>query len=87
MLKQIKYTQTFEKHFMRLPLSIKKKAVKKEQLFRENPQHPSLRLHKLSGKLSHYWSISVDRQYRIIFRYHNSNTIVFIDIGTHSIYG
>lgn len=82
----IKYTKKFEKKFIKLPLSIRKKAAKQEEIFIDNPSHPSLRLRKLSNKLSNYWSISVDYHFRIIFRYQKQNTVIFIDIGTHSIY-
>jgi len=30
---------------------------------------PSNRLHKLSGEYEEYWSISINNQYRIIFRW------------------
>jgi|GEM_PF-4216999 len=32
------------------------KIQKQTQLFQSNPQHPSLRLHKLSGNYSNVWS-------------------------------
>lgn len=34
---------------------------------------PSHRLHKLSGKLEGFWSISINMQWRIIFRFEGSN--------------
>ena len=52
----IHYNETFAKQFRTLPKIIQKKAVKAETLFRTNPFHPSLRLHKLEGKLKGLWS-------------------------------
>lgn len=48
----------------------------------KNPDHPSLRLHKLSGKSSNQWSLTVERDLRIIFQY-TVEGILFTDIGSH----
>lgn len=82
----IQYNHAFEKQFRELPLRIKHKALKVEKQFRNNPFHPSLRLHKLKGKLKGLWSISLDRKYRIIFESMEDGVVLFISIGTHSIY-
>lgn len=50
--------------------------------FKENPKHPSLRLHKLSGSKGQAWSISVTDDIRLIFVYSNDG-IVVIDVGKH----
>lgn len=62
------------------------KVAKQLKLFQLQPDHPSLRLHKLSGKLEDTWSISVTRSIRMIFYYRRVNGekhAVFITIGTH----
>lgn len=79
-------SQNLRKQFSELPKNIKEKAIKTEELFRGNPFHPSLRLHKLKGKLEGLWSISLDRKHRIIFKSMEDGTILFISIGTHAIY-
>jgi len=49
-----------------------------------NPQHPSLRLHKLSGKLAGVFSVSINISYRLIINFIiKDNLIVPIDIGSH----
>lgn len=83
---RILYEAPFQKQFRKLPLSIQQRAVKTEQLFRTNPFHPSLRLHKLKGRLEGLWSISITMSYRIIFDALENGDILFISIGTHSIY-
>lgn len=85
-IKEIHYNAQFEKQFLALTKAIQKKACKKELLFRKNPFHPSLRLHKLKGKLEGLWSISVDMKHRIIFKSLTNGVILFISIGMHSIY-
>lgn len=81
----IEPTPRFAKNWKRLPETIQKKTVKTIKILRNDPFHPSLRLHKLSGNFKDYWSISVDLKYRIIFRMDNGTAILF-GIGTHAIY-
>ena len=83
---EIRYNDDFEAQFLSLPKSIQKKACKCEQLFRKNPFYPSLRLHKLKGKLSGLWSISIDMKYRIIFKSLENGVILFVSIGLHAVY-
>ena len=54
------------------------------KLLEINPHHPSLRLHKLQGKLKGKYSVSITTAYRIIITFAvTENGIVFIDIGSH----
>ena len=76
----------FRKQFAKLPLPIQKKAEKARLLFVQNPFHPSLRLHKLSGRMDGLWSISITMRYRIVFRVYEGGDVLFISIGTHAIY-
>ena len=85
-IQEIHVHKAFEKQFRMLPAHIQQKAGKAEKLFRDNPFHPSLRLHKLKGKLDGLWSISLDREYRIIFEVLEDGVVLFISIGRHSIY-
>lgn len=82
----IHYTDAFAKQFRALPQHIQRKAIKAEKKFRGNPFHPSLRLHKLKGKLDGLWSISLDYKHRIIFKPMEDGVILFISIGLHAIY-
>ena len=36
-------------------------------LFEENPKHPSLRTHKLSGTMDNMWSISITMSIRMVY--------------------
>lgn len=85
-VREIFYSTNFQNQFKLLPLEIKKKAIKTEKTFRINPFYPSLRLHKLKGKLNGAWSISVDMKYRIIFKPMEKGEVLFISIGLHAIY-
>jgi len=44
--------------------------------------HPSLRLHKVSGRFGSVWSISIDMDVRVIFRL-KGELINLLGIGTH----
>ena len=85
-VKYIHFTPHFLKSFSRLPLSIQELAKKKDVWFRRNTYDPRLRTHKLKGELSGAWAYSVNREYRILFRFINGNEAIYYDIGTHEIY-
>jgi len=49
-----------------------------------NPQHPSLRLHKLHGKLKEYYSVSINLKYRIMLDIViQDDLVILISIGGH----
>jgi len=82
----IKPSTKYQKSFIKLTKNNRQlgnQIITTLNTFKNNPNHPSLQLHKL--KNSEVWSISVNMQIRIIFIYQNKDTIL-IDIGTHSIY-
>lgn len=54
------------------------------QLLELNPGHPSLRLHKLEGKLSDYYSVSINVTYRITIDFYiRERKIIPINVGKH----
>lgn len=77
----IQATQQFRQRFLKLPSSIQNKAEKKTQLFKQNPNHPSLHLEKLEPKHLGLWSVRIDRNYRVIFSFGKNNAIILRDIG------
>lgn len=82
---KIYYHPHFLKSYKFLDKDIKRKAEIKEKIFRKNSFHPSLKTHKLSGKLKKQWSFSVGNKYRILFEFDNGD-VIFLHIGTHKIY-
>ena len=73
----------FDKRYKKLPVFIQKKAEKQEKIFRKNPFHPSLHTEKLEPRNKELWSIRVDKSYRIIFRFVEGNTVLFLTVGPH----
>lgn len=89
---KIVFTESYEKRakkFIKKHPEIKSQYKKILQLLEINPQHPSLRLHKLSGKLSDLHSISINISYRISLEFTiENNRIVLINVGSHNkVYG
>jgi mRNA-degrading endonuclease RelE of RelBE toxin-antitoxin system len=80
---EVRVTREFEKRFRDLPVLTQRRAEKQERLFRENPFHPSLHTEKLQPKEREVWSFRVDRSCRIIFRFLDGKTALFLTVGPH----
>ena len=77
----------FSRAFKRLPKILKNKAEEKEKIFRINPFDPRLETHQLHGKYKKFWSFSINKDCRIMFKFGTSiNKVIFINVGTHEIY-
>jgi addiction module RelE/StbE family toxin len=83
---KIYYSKKFIKELKKLPKDISSLVARKEEILKENPLHPSLRLHELHGNLKGFWSISLNDNYRIIFIKRPNKNILFIFVGNHDIY-
>ena len=55
----------------------------KLEQFTGDPFDPSLKTHKLSGKLKKLWSFSIDYDARVLFYFTEDGNAVFVDIGSH----
>jgi mRNA-degrading endonuclease YafQ of YafQ-DinJ toxin-antitoxin module len=81
------FTETYEKKskkFIKKHPELKDKYIKTLRILEITPNHPSLKIHKLTGKLSKLHSISINLSYRIIIYFIiKKDTIIPIDIGTH----
>jgi len=84
-IKTVYYSSSFKKSLEKYS-SKKKKIIKKIIRFQENPFDSSLKTHKLTGKLTLYWSFSIDYHLKVIFEFIDEETVGLIDIGTHEIY-
>lgn len=85
-IRRIEYSKKFLKSSDKLPKRIIEKAEGREKIFRENPFHPILRTHKLSGKEKQSWAFWIDFHYRIKFIFLSDKEVLFLDIGKHHIY-
>ena len=54
------------------------------ELFSNNPFDTRLKTHKLTGKLSGLWALSIDYDCRVVFKFtKETNEVLLIDIGSH----
>jgi Txe/YoeB family toxin of Txe-Axe toxin-antitoxin module len=60
-----------------------KKFIKAKALFEENPFHPSLNMELLEPKHRLIYSFRLDRKYRVIFVYVETETVEVIAITNH----
>ncbi len=82
---KIEYSKNFIKKLNKYQKTQKSRyelALYKISLFKNNINHPSLKIHKLKGDKQDFWSFSIEEDLRIIYIYYDS-TIIFINIGTH----
>ncbi|MCP5106527.1 MAG: plasmid stabilization protein [bacterium] len=84
---KIIYTHSYNKRAAKFVKKHPELIVQYEKtlkLLELNPFHPSLKLHKLSGKLDQLHSVSINISYRITMEFLISEkTIVPVKIGTH----
>ena len=84
----IKTTTYFDKNLskkIRKNPQLKAKVKKQIELLRDNLRHPSLKLHKLTGKRAQEYSFWIEGNLRITFVIID-NVILFTDIITHDEY-
>ncbi len=82
------YTESYIKRavkFARRHPDILPQYRKTLKLLEINPSHPSLRLHKLEGRLSGLYSVSINISYKLSIDFIiDEDKIILIDIGKHS---
>ncbi len=79
----LRFTKSFEKEFVSITRGnkeLKKKIIKKFEVLMLNPNHPSLRLHKIGG--GKYWSISIDKSIRVLIFFQEQSIYIY-HIGKH----
>lgn len=80
------YSKLAEKWVKKHP-DLRNKYYNVIELLEINPFHNSLRLHKLKGAISDFYSVSIDMKYRIIIDFIiEDDKIIPLNIGDHGIY-
>ena len=83
---EITFSPTFQRAFRKRikgNTDLQAKFWQKIEQFQQDPFQPTLRTHKLSGKMKNTWSFSIEYDARVIFYFTDDGKAVFIDIGTH----
>lgn len=82
----ISYTSKFVRKSNKLSTDLKNQLIKAEERFKKDPYDQTLRTHKLKGQLKDYYSFSINYSHRVLFSIEPGGSVVFIDIGDHSVY-
>ena len=84
----LRFSGKFSKTYDKAPYKIRDAFDTRLKLFLENPYHPQLNNHPLSGKYRGYRSINVTGDWRAIFSQQQEEddglVTIFEVIGTHS---
>ena len=77
-------TESVDEHLKRHP-ELQNQYRKTLQLLELDPTHPSLRLHRLGGRLSELYSVSINLRYRITIDFLvNGDEILLVNVGSHN---
>ncbi len=81
------YTESYNKRvskFLKKHPDLISQYEKALKILEKNPDHPSLRLHQLKGKLKDLHSISINISYRITLEFYiTDKEIVLVNVGRH----
>ncbi|WP_239121239.1 MULTISPECIES: type II toxin-antitoxin system YafQ family toxin [Spirulina sp. CCY15215] len=83
---EVSFSSSFKRAFKKRvkgSIDLETKFWGKLEQFILDAYHPSLKTHKLSGKLKKLWSFSVDYDNRVLFYFMEDEKAVFVDIGSH----
>jgi mRNA-degrading endonuclease RelE of RelBE toxin-antitoxin system len=80
-----KRTKGFRERFAALPQPVQKRAKEAYQLFRTNPNHPSLHFKQIDPEDPSIYSARVGMSYRVVGT-RQGDLIVWYWIGTHAEY-
>jgi len=86
---QLIYTPAYNKRaarFLKKHPELATQYAKTLQLLELNPQHPSLRLHKLQGRLTALHSVSINISYRITLEFLiQDGQLLLVNVGKHDV--
>jgi len=80
---RIRRHKSFEKDYFKLKPAQQERLKKAVVLFMQNPMHPDLYNHPLSGEWTGYRSIAFGGDWRAHYKV-VGNAVVFVACGTHS---
>lgn len=78
------YHTDFKKDYKKLSNAQQNKFKERLLLFLEDNRHPILRDHALSGRLKGKRAFSISGDIRVIYRYIDGKTVLFLRVGTHN---
>lgn len=90
-MRTLVFSSSFKRSFKsitRREPNLEEKIANRLNILVDDPFHPSLKTHKLKGKLSGVWACTVEYDCRIVFNFKKHpdseiEEILLIDIGSH----
>lgn len=83
---EVSYTRAFFKRLNKYDADLKELIFEKIEEFTQSENHTRLKVHKLHGKFSKFYSFSVNYKMRIVFEYISKDEVALLTIGDHDIY-
>ena len=87
-MKKIRYSKKFKQQYQKLSPKLRQKTKDQIALWQDSPRDTSLRTHRLSGKMSHFYSIDITGDVRALYEVIDGEIYLYQMVGTHSqLYG
>lgn len=83
---EVNFKPAFIRQVKLLEKALFEEVLEVIELFKDEKNHSSLKVHKLHGKLSGRYSFSVNYKFRIVFEYASKKEAVLLAFGDHDIY-
>ena len=83
---EVSFTKAFFKRLNKYEEGFKEAVLEKIEEFRNSKNHGRLKVHKLHGKFSKFYSFSVNYKTRIVFEYVSKKEVALLSVGDHDIY-
>lgn len=83
---KINLSPRFKRAYKKLPPHIQDDFDKKITLFIKNPNHSSLKIHRLKGKLQECLAFQLRDGYRVLFEFSKNDIVNLFNTGPHNIY-
>lgn len=85
---RIRFSKRFRKQYQRLPTPVQAAAQRRLRLWQEDPMNSLLRVHRLEGRMSRFFSINITGDIRALYEIVDDEVYIFEMIGSHSqLYG
>jgi addiction module RelE/StbE family toxin len=85
-MNHVMFKPSFVRQFKKLPPDLQEEIQEAIHIFRKDPHHQQLKLHKLQGKLQGLWSFSVNYKYRIVCQQKEASAWSLVAVGDHDVY-
>jgi mRNA-degrading endonuclease YafQ of YafQ-DinJ toxin-antitoxin module len=83
---KVSFKPTFIRQLNSLEEDLQEEVIEKVELFKNRKYHKQLKVHKLKGRLAGRYSLSVNFQTRIVFKYEKKDEAVLLVVGSHDVY-